>query len=405
MALTAHTVVLGAGLVGSSTAMHLAELGHKDILVLDVDLFGSFSSSELNAGGVRATWNHPINAALSKISIDYFETVKKEVGFLQKGYFWMYSKDQWPAAKAALGRNENLKKLGIEYLDPEAIQKRHSFINKHENLGGATFSPKDGLLNPNLLKLHFRDKAKNLGVQFVDRLWVESVDVLEKSVTLKARKIPTSLSDDDLKEILCFQKNLNDFELVEIKADILVNCSGAWAKKINELLRNKNHSHAVRRQVSFFDCKDVDIRDCGMFVDVSGVYFHPEGPNILAGFALESEPHGYNLDYDGESFFNEYIWTPLYDRSTGFENLKHLTGWGGLYEVSEDRCAIIGPVGQHRHVFEAHSFSGRGAMQAYGAGKALAERIHFGEYRTLNLNCLAASRFERGELVREDLLI
>src|SRR5678815_2685988 len=54
-------VVIGGGLVGSSTAMHLARRGGRSIAIVPVELGGRYSSSELNAGGVRATWRTEVN--------------------------------------------------------------------------------------------------------------------------------------------------------------------------------------------------------------------------------------------------------------------------------------------------------------------------------------------------------
>src|SRR5262245_46492986 len=65
------TLVVGAGVIGSSVAMHLAQKGVRDIRVIDFDMEGALSSSELNAGGVRATWLQPINIEMSKLTIDY----------------------------------------------------------------------------------------------------------------------------------------------------------------------------------------------------------------------------------------------------------------------------------------------------------------------------------------------
>ena len=91
-------IVLGGGLLGSSVAMHLAQRRVKSIAVLDVDLGGRYSSSELNARGVRATWRSEMNVALSLASIEFYEQVRDDVGFDQKGYLWMYADDQWSAA-------------------------------------------------------------------------------------------------------------------------------------------------------------------------------------------------------------------------------------------------------------------------------------------------------------------
>ena len=104
-------IILGGGLLGSATAMHLAARGVKSIAVLDVDLGGRYSSSELNAGGVRATWRSEMNIALALPSIEFFESVKDEIGFDQVGYLWMYDEAGWPAAQEAMVGRE----VGVLY--------------------------------------------------------------------------------------------------------------------------------------------------------------------------------------------------------------------------------------------------------------------------------------------------
>jgi glycine/D-amino acid oxidase-like deaminating enzyme len=66
-------LIIGAGLVGSSVAMGLGSLGQgPGTVVVDLDLEGTFSSSELNAGGVRQLWGRSINVACARASIEYF---------------------------------------------------------------------------------------------------------------------------------------------------------------------------------------------------------------------------------------------------------------------------------------------------------------------------------------------
>jgi hypothetical protein len=44
-------------------------------------------------------------------------------------------------------------------------------------------------------------------------------------------------------------------------------------------------------------------------------------------------------------------------------------------------------------------------MQSYGAGEALAELIATGRYGALDASALSRDRFDRGELIREELHI
>ena len=99
--LESEVLVIGAGLIGSSVAMNLAQQGLTNVRVIDFDLEGGFSSSELNAGGVRGTWNQPVNIQASKISIDYFAQHAEEVGYRACGYLWLHGDKKFAAALRA----------------------------------------------------------------------------------------------------------------------------------------------------------------------------------------------------------------------------------------------------------------------------------------------------------------
>lgn len=400
-------VIVGAGLIGSSVAMHLSKTTKSKITCIDVDLKGTFSSSELNAGGVRATWYHPLNSVLSKYSIDYFEKVADKVGFRQNGYMWMYDQTKWSLAKDALSKNQETNNLNIEFLNQKQIKEKYSFLDQVDDLGGATFSPKDGLLNPNLLKLHYREMAlhNSKNIEFVDRTYVQDITVIgEDRISLTCYKNNIEATEEEIQNTLLNDSNKLHSNF-EIETKILINCAGAWAKKISNLYDGFCPSVPVKRQVSLFECKGVDFTKYGMFVDSSGVYFHPEANYILSGFAIESESPGYNMTYD-HSFFETEIWPKLYKRSSYFENIREITGWAGLYEVSPDHSAIIGKDFNKHNIYEAHSFSGRGVMQSYVAGLALSELIQHGSYKTHDLSAFSSQRFIKNDkLILESLVI
>lgn len=395
-------LIIGGGIIGSSVAMHLSRSGAQSVRVVDFDLEGSFSSTELNAGGVRGTWAQPVNILSSKLSIDYFAKHAEEVGYRACGYLWLHSEKRLPSALRA--RELQLSySWPVEAWDVAELKRRAPLIDKTDGIAGAIFCQRDGLLNPNLLKLHYRKESIRKGAIFDDRVWVKKAEITHDGVRIEAAVFPQNIETEDKLKIYSGDA-LESARSVEYRAKIVVNCAGAWASQIAAILGYRCPSQAFRRQVSIFDCRDADLTQYGMIVDTSGVYFHPEAANGLAGYADHDEKPGVNFKYDGEEFFMERIWPALYERSSAFERLKHLTGWAGLYEVSPDDSAIVGRVGDGP-IYEAHSFSGHGVMHSYSAGLALAELILNGRYETLDLSELVGSRFEKAHSVREQLVI
>ena len=395
--------VIGAGIVGSSITMALAERSLKTLAV-DLDLSGRLSSSEKNAGGVRATWWQPVNISLCRASIEFYEKIASQVGFRQKGYLWLYDDSNWPDALAHIDLQRGLGHP-IETLTAAQVGQRFPEIDKLDGIAGATFSPSDGLINPNLLKEHYRGEALRRGAQFLDHVWVIGINSSADEVTLNCWQSDEPMSDGGLMRLMT-QDGPGEAEpghLFDVRVSIIVVAGGAWSPYPLKLLGLKNYSEPVRRQVCVVDNRVTNLDRYGMIVDTSGVYFHNEGAHILAGYSPPEEPPGYHFNYDGEPFFQNEIWPRLFSRMSCMERLRHVTGWAGLYEVSPDRSAIVGLAAPR--VFEAHSFSGRGVMQSYGAGQALADLIAKGKYGKLDASALSRKRFERGVQAFEALHI
>lgn len=398
--------IIGAGVIGSALAMALAERGASGVVVFDPDLEGSLSSSELNAGGVRATFNQPANILASKLSIEYFSAHAKEVGYRAVGYLWMHDALGMRRAEASYA-NWEAAGWPIEQWSVAQLRAYAPFIDKTDDLAGAVYGPRDGILNPNLLKVHFRERAKAAGAVFVDRHLLRESKVTDGGVELRFERMSAHPSREEKEAAY---RSLETDRGAKTNATVItgrvVNCAGAWAKDIARILDYACPSHNVRRQISLFDCRGLDLSPYGMMVDSSGVYFHPEAGYILGGIAERGEPVGQNFKYSGEEYFQEKIWMPLAERSTKFEALRHLSGWGGLYEVSPDESAIIGEVeSSGGRIFESHSYSGHGVMHSYACAVALAERMLHGRSEFLDLEVFSGSRFAAGRLISETAVI
>jgi len=169
-------LILGGGIIGTAVAWALAERGVRGIEVVDLDLAGVYASSELNAGGARATWWQPVNIECCRLTLDFFRAHAERFGFRECGYLWLYDDAAlWRRALEKRGL-QNAHGLGVEALEPGEIWSRFALLDRaREEIVGATFSPRDGLVNPNAVRAWFRREARALGVVFRDRDYVMGV--------------------------------------------------------------------------------------------------------------------------------------------------------------------------------------------------------------------------------------
>ena len=80
--------------------------------------------------------------------------------------------------------------------------------------------------------------------------------------------------------------------------------------------------------------------------------------------------------------------------------------WAGLYEMSPDHHAIIGPVQELTGFFCANGFSGHGVMHSPATGKMVADLIVHGKTAVVDrVEMLSPARFAKGELLHETAIL
>lgn len=422
---TTQVLIAGGGVIGSAIACALTECGISDVCVVDLDLQGTYASSELNAGGARATWWQEVNIASCRDTLAFFEEHADEFGFRQAGYLWLYD-DRELFAKA-LRRRALQQELGVEVqiLSAGDVSKRFPVLdrNMHE-IVGATFSPRDGLLNPNAVRAYFRQRAEAGGARFLNRHYIEGVEVVEREPGQRRVglvHIVEVAKGDIHDESRTIQRILTQHRVPpevtldhpSIRPEFFINALGAWSPVLSSKLGVLDVAIPVRRQIAMVDVRardlpeGIDLGTLGMIVDPSCLYFHPEGGYVLAGYSQPAEPSGYDFHYDGYEFFEQEIWPRLAHRASAFERCGHVRGWAGLYSVTPDRSGIVGFVPGFSNLIESHSFTGRGVMQSRAIGRGVAELVTRQRFETLDLSPLAGARF-RGDASRhvtEDLHI
>jgi glycine/D-amino acid oxidase-like deaminating enzyme len=140
-------------------------------------------------------------------------------------------------------------------------------------------------------------------------------------------------------------------------------------------------------------------------MDLSGIWMRPEGDKFITGYTPrddELDPDDRPLDVIDDEMFDEKIWEPLARRVPAFEAIKRHGAWAGYYEVNTlDHNGVVGPHPALANMLFASGFSGHGIQHSPGVGRAVAELVIHGGYRSIDLAPLGFERVIAGKPMLE----
>ena len=174
----AEVVVVGGGVMGLSTAFHLAEAG-VDVLLVERDELGSGSTCRA-AGGVRAQFSDPANIELARRSLAAFERFGErpgaEIDLRQHGYLFLLDDEADVAAFEAGVRLQN--ELGVPsrmLTVDQALELSPLVVG--DGLLAAAFSPTDGHCTPEAVVQGYARGARALGARIRRHCAVNGIEV------------------------------------------------------------------------------------------------------------------------------------------------------------------------------------------------------------------------------------
>jgi FAD-dependent oxidoreductase domain-containing protein 1 len=195
-----------------------------------------------------------------------------------------------------------------------------------------------------------------------------------------------------------------------IDSDKIVVAAGAWTNQLLELsgLAGDDLPPVIplNRMLFITNMPPIEgFERIPMTIIDNGVYFRPEGPNLMIGRADPDTPASFDTTPDAK-YYEEQINYYMQERIPGMERCRLMSMWGGLYDTNAvDHNAVLG---EHPHVSNlifATGFSGHGAMESPAVGMALSELLHYGEYRTLDCTPLSIRRFWENKPIHETIVI
>lgn len=371
-------VIIGGGIVGSSAAYFLKKQGFTgSIALIERDTSYAKGCTARSCGGIRQQFSTPENIRLSKFGLNILRHLKEEFGpeadvsFRELGYLILASEngrtilEENHAVQIANGADNVL-------LDPEGLAKQFPWLVTDGLALGCFGRSGEGWLDPYSLMSLFRKAAVAKGVTLIQG---------EVASLRKAAGKAVSLTLADGREIVC---------------GTIVNAGGTGAGALARMAGIDLPVGPRKRYVYVLDCPGASeaLHRAPLTVDISGIYFRPEGQQFICGLSPEEGDEPREMDWEVDyAWFEERIWETLAARVPAFEAIKVVNAWVGHYDYNAlDQNAVIGPHPELSNFLFANGFSGHGLQQGPGAGNAIAELILHGSYRTIDL---ARFGFER----------
>jgi sarcosine dehydrogenase len=359
----ARAVVIGGGIVGTSVAYHLTQLGWRDVVLLEQ---GSLSGGTTwHAAGLVGQLRSSSNLTrLIRYSVDLYSRLEAETG---QSTGWKRCGSVSVARTAErmvqLKRNAALAMaydIEAHVIDVDEAARRYPAM-RTEDLVGAVWIPGDGKANPADITQALARGARARGARLLEGVAVTGVSIVRGAVA----GVETSNGP--------------------IATEIVVNCAGMWARELGRLsgvtipLHACEHMYIVTQPIAGI------APDLPVLRDPDGhIYVKEEvGGLLMGGFDPWAKPWGTERIPDGFSFQTlkedwgkfEILMTNALERLPALETAEVRTFLNGPESFTPDNYFIMGEAPEVRRYYVGAGFCSGGIAAAGGAGRALAEWI------------------------------
>jgi len=376
----AEVVVIGGGVVGSSTAYFLAQAGKKVVLVDKGYKAGEASAA--NAAFVWSITRKPgidIRLAMHSFSIhrQLQDELDKDFEYVHNGGLLVIDDEAQLSFVEAHLNDRAEDGYPLEMIDAKQVFELEPLLNR-ERILGAAFSADDGTTNPIFLVIALNLQAQKLGAKIFHHTEVKGIEV-------QGGKVKGVITDKGT-----------------IQTDTVVNAAGSWGCFIGEMVGLKvpitpfQLAMLVTEQLppcishpimgaSYMMEEDTGKKgglECGLIISQQAA------GNLLIGASWRDA--GYDKRMIQEEI--ELMASVNVQGMPMLKNVRVIRSYANFFPHTEDDLPILGKVDGVEGFIMACGHNGHGIGMGPGSGKMIQELICTGE-TSIPLDELSLSRF------------
>ncbi len=382
MSQTFDIIIIGAGIMGSSTAFELAKRGLK-VALLDKKGVGDGGTGKSSAI-IRQHYSKELTARMAKYSLGIFQNFSNEVGgecgFTQSGFLLVAAAKDLDGLKANVALQQ---KLGIqtELIDQETVHNLMPAL-KTSDLVAAAYEPESGYADPYLTVTSYANATKRAGAVLFQDTPVTGIRFAgDKVVGVDSLKGP-------------------------FDAPLVLNCTGAWGAQVAKMANVDIPIDSCRVQVAFFRRPAGHEASHPVFADfINATYFRSETGGLTLVGLVDPEEAQAIVDPDNfrEGVDDEFIMEAgerLIERFPAMEQSQVTGGYASLYAITPDWHPIVDELIPGSGFYVCSGFSGHGFKLGPAVSVMMADLLTGVKDPLFDPHLFRLSRFAENDPVR-----